>query len=374
MTPHSPVRIPLLLASLLVAGCPSAPEPFDRPTTFDEVRRIVTLGDNVGANPSHARSYVALLGRNDDVLFPAFRGKDLATRLPESRLVRADRGGASFTSLARAAEVVCRCAGDACPTDRACVDAADPAPTLVIVQLGGNDLFQLVMRMLNDEALRADRSAHAAQFRADVRKVLEVTNDPGYFRHKPRLAVTNVYDPSDGAGDLATLATTLFPVVNAERITPGLALAVIDEYNGIIREEAERAGALFVDVRAHFLGHGLHHADEANAHHDAADPTQWLRNVVDPNLRGAHEIRRVLWNALTGDDERALPGDLPNESTLGLPAVPANGWAKQVVDAGITPGLDTEDGQITNVAADPRGAIGEPDGLGGSVALGVVGA
>lgn len=339
---------------------------------FEDVGRVVTIGDNVGSNPSHAQSYVGLLHHNDDELFPEFAGLDLATRLPEAEVVRLDRGGESFYALAAAGEPACVCAGADCPADP-CLDVESEAHTLVIVELGVNDLVAVALELLSNEALRDDPQPRIDQFRADVAAVLDLATSEANFTAPPALVVTNLYDPSDGVGDLAELVTAFFPFPGAENITPELALAVMDGFDAALREETLARGGTLIDVRAHFLGHAWHYDDETLPAYDADDPTLWFGTVVDPNLRGAHEIRRLLWNELTGEAVDVLPGPLPTPGTEGLPAVPEHGWAEVVADANVAAELVDGETVYTNVADDPGDVLGAPDGSMGMCALGIVG-
>jgi len=342
-----------------------------------EVRRVVTLADNIASNPTTSRGYLAQLIANDSTLFPAFAGKDFTTRLPGVKVVRLDRGGDSYRALADLEEPFCTCVGSACPTTRPCLDTGDGTPTLLIVELGINDLLSVALRLLNDSALRADPQPAIEALRLDVRTVLGFAGRTDMFVRKPMMVVANIHDPTDGVGDLAAIAATFFPIPDASIVPPELARDVMDSFQRMLREEALAAGATLIDVHGHFLGHGYHHDEAANPYHDAADATRWLRSVVDPNLRGAHEIRRVFWNTLTGENIVEVPTNLPPDITLGLPEIPVNGWANAVVTSDITPEIYAEGltDPFVNVAADPQAAVGPPTaGTVDAVALGVVGA
>jgi hypothetical protein len=326
--------------------------------TFEDVQRVVTLGDNLGSNPSANRSYLALLEANDDELFPEFAGKDLQTVLPDAEIVRLDQGGQSYYALADLIEL-----DELVPEDE--------RVTLVIVELGTNDLVSAALQLVSDPALRAEPGVLVERFREDVGTVLDATGDP------EMLVVANMVDPSDGVGDLAQLVSAMFPVAGADEVTPELALSLLEGFDEVVRSEASARGAALVDLHSAFLGHGLHHDEPDSPHYDEEDPTLWLSTVVDPNLRGAHEIRRVLWEALAGEAVTVLPGELPMVEIEGLPPVPAEGWAEAVVEASLTESLTDEAGTVyPNVAALPEEALGEPTGglTGGIVAIGIVGA
>jgi hypothetical protein len=47
---------------------------------------------------------------------------------------------------------------------------------------------------------------------------------------------------------------------------------------------------VLADVHRHFLGHGVTAPEDQRWY--------WRRNLIEPNARGASEIRRVWWEAL----------------------------------------------------------------------------
>jgi len=355
----------LWLVALLACKGPTDTGDLPEVPAFEDAQRVVTIGDNVGSNPSWSRSYIALLADNDDELFPAFAGSDLATVLPDAEVVRLDKGGDSFYTLAASAQPFCE----------ECLPADDLRPTLVIIELGVNDLVATALAMLNDESLRADPTPALDEFQGDVRTVLRMTEDRTLFPTPPLVYVTNVYDPSDGVGDVADLVTSFFPFPGAEDVTPELGLAIIAGFNDAIEAEVMAIDAQPIDIHGAYLGHGYHYNDDTSPFYDAEDPSIWFGTVIDPNLRGAHELRRTTWLALTGESITAIPTDLPVESTTGLPVVPTDGWAKAIADSAVTAEIADADMTYVNIAADPEVALGEPSGSTfGVVAVGVLGA
>ncbi len=349
-----------LLSLLACSGSSFDP---DEVPAFDAVERVLLVGDNTASNPSWSTGYAALLQDNDDLVFPGWAGHDLGSWLPDAEVLRLDRGGDSYAALGVATV----------PIE---VPPGDLRPTLVTVGLGLNDMVSVALQLLTDTSLQDHPEWAIEDFQDAVHGVLSATEDTWVFPRSPLVAVANLYDPSDGVGDLAELVTQLFPFEGADAITPELALTIIDGFNAAIAAEAEEHGAVLVDLHTPFLGHGLHWDDEDNPHHDPADATPWLQGVIDPQLRGAHEIRRAFFNTLAGTALADVPTDLPLASTAGLPDVPDDGWAKAVVDSEVTPELDSGSTVFTNIAADPEQAVGAPTGGGVTdvVALGVLGA
>jgi hypothetical protein len=302
----------------------------------------VILGDNLSSSPTFNKSYAGLLTENDDALFPDFAGRTLG------EVVQLGRGGNSFRSTARSSE-----APD--------LEAHDP--DVVIVELGSNDLMGVFLRLVRSETLRADFSPEMEEIRTDARAVLATIPSGA------RVFVTNVYDPTDGQGDVAELAAKLIPPglgIDVSTLTPELTLAVIEEGNRVIEEEASAIGATLVDIRAPFLGHGFH----------AEGDDKWMRGIFDPTLRGAHELRRVLWRTITGEDITAIPTDLPPDAIVGLPPIPDDGWAKAVARAEITKEIHSNETDLTypNSEANTETILGPPNGGEDILAIGVLGA
>jgi hypothetical protein len=354
---------------LALAACQATDPVPTGPPAMAEVTRVVVVGDNGGASPSAAQGWPALLAVNEDDLFPDFAGEDLAAARPGTTLLRLHTAGESYGRLARGESTVCTCEAD-CPADP-CLDLSDPAPTLIIVQLGVNDLLTLALRLLSDATLRADPQPAIDALAADVATVLRSLAEPASGR-PPRLLVLDVPDPSDGVGDLAELVATLFPIAGTEAVDAALALTVIEGVHHALHTAAADVGADVLGVRAHFLGHGFHHDEPELPAYDAADPTHWFKAVVDPNLRGAHEVRRLVWEAVQGTRIDAVPEGLPVSGAAGLPAVADGHWAISVVGSAVTPNLGTS---FPNVALDPQASLGPPEGdLAGLVAVGITGA
>lgn len=149
-------------------------------------------------------------------------------------------------------------------------DSSDPQ-ILVTLTAGGNDLLDaLVARQPLDAAVDRIRRRYT-ELVATLREELP----------RATLLLTTVYDPTDGTGRL-----------------PGfewlgqLPLQYLERFNAHVRETAgQSSGAALADVHQHFLGHGA-----------AAPPGErwyWARNLIEPNARGASEIKRVWNEALT---------------------------------------------------------------------------
>ncbi len=149
-------------------------------------------------------------------------------------------------------------------------DSSDPG-FLLTLSAGGNDLL---------DALSTGRKLDQAVRRIEQRytDLVETIRDelPG-----ATLVLTTVYDPTDGTGRLPGLEGY-----------GSLPLEYLDHFNEHVRETADSmTGTVLADVHRHFLGHGV----------TALEPDRWYwrRNMIEPNARGASEIRRLWWEALS---------------------------------------------------------------------------
>ena len=200
---------------------------------------LYTFGDSILDCGRYNRPGVhpgQLLVRNDDALFPAFRGRDLQSRGP-ARLVHCARDGATVKSL---------------PSQARGVKPLKHAAALVTI--GGNDLLQ---------GLAADKGPGLRAFTASLDQFL------AGLAVRPVL-LGNVYDPTFGDDSRNFLGVDAITArANHRRV------------NEVIDSLARRYGEL-IDLHAHFL---------------QGNPS-WLTRTIEPSLRGASEVRRAFLPAL----------------------------------------------------------------------------
>ncbi len=201
----------------------------------------------------------ALFYRNDDARWPEFKGRELARFSPAVEFLNLAQDGAMIADVTT--EELARLRRDS------------GAPGfLFTITAGGNDLL---------DALFAGRQLEKAVGRIadDYRDLVESVRE-----EFPRatIVLTTVYDPTDGTGKL--------PGLEAFAALP---LEYLRLFNHHVQETARAVpGTVLADVHEHFLGHGV----------SAPEPDQWYwkRNMIEPNARGASEIRRVWWEVLDG--------------------------------------------------------------------------
>jgi len=207
---------------------------------------LYTFGDSIldcGRYNAHGLDPGRLLVRNDDALFPEFKGRDLQSRGPV-RLEHRAVDGATVDDLARQAAALGR------PRDE---------PAIALLTIGGNDLLR---------GLARDSGAGMRRFEAMLDRFLQA------LPIRPVL-LGSVYDPT--FGDDAR---------NFLDVAPALARANLRRVNDIVTAFAARDGSL-ADIHAHFL---------------RGDPS-WFTRTIEPSLVGASEVRRVFLPLIEGARE-----------------------------------------------------------------------
>ena len=224
-----------------------------------EVDVAVALERDAGAGRVAPLGAASLLHRNSEEHWPDALGLDLEHRWP----------GIAFTNLAADGASIGDVFGDQLPA----IDASDE-PTLVTLTVGAVDLLSTAANHPR-KSLREGIARDVVQgYELLIARIFEL-------RPEAHVLATTVYDPSDRTAR----------VPGALREGDRLPLALLDALNGSIRELARREPAVsLADVYLHFLGHGSAAPEE--------DRWYWRRSPLEPNARGANEIRRVWIEAL----------------------------------------------------------------------------
>ena len=249
-----------------VLGCRTAgPGGGESARAPHHVTQYIALGDSISTDdyPGRDRGAVSLFYRNHDEDFPAFEGRDLLSHNAEMQLVVAASNGATT-------EIVLY---EQLPQ----LQPNGLQDTLVTLTIGGNDLLRAIHSDPHHLHENTDVIVH------NIQQILAMIQEivPGAL-----ILLGTIYDPTDGVGDL---------FVPGQRLLH--ALDMLDRINESIRSFAEHPQIHLVDIHQHFLGHGSHHADSSNPHYDWDDPTYWFMSTIEPNERGASEVRRLFWSA-----------------------------------------------------------------------------
>ena len=107
---------------------------------------------------------------------------------------------------------------------------------------------------------------------------------------KVYVVLANIYDFTDGMGDFATVKCG--PGANVSAATDQMAFAA---WNGVGQTSATTAGGTIYDMHADFNGHGYNNTDRRRS-------GTTRRSCIHPNAAGHDDIRRSIYNIVTGEN------------------------------------------------------------------------
>jgi hypothetical protein len=228
-----------------------------------EIDVAVALERVASAGRVGALGAASLFVQNAEERWPDDLGNDLSSRHPHIQ----------FENLATDGATIGEVFGEQLPL----VEPSD-AEVLVTLTIGQVDI-------LSASSIRS-RSRLVDKIGADIVEAYDFLADTlrGQFPNG-LIILTTVCDPSDGTGKI--------PGVDS----PGpLPLELIDRLNDHIRALAGGTpNFCLADAYARFLGHGVSAAE--------ADCWYWKRSLVEPNVRGASELRHLWLDALDTSDQ-----------------------------------------------------------------------
>jgi len=250
---------------------------------------FVNLGDSLAAGyyAGSGLSYKALLVKNNDALYPQYKGKDLKSRFPGLKVVDRSKSGAVTKEIMAQGKSV----------------SGNPAGnTLVVISAGGNDFNDKITTM----TLSPQTIAAANKGAANLKALYQHFGNKAKFPGKVTIAQLTIYDSTDGKGSIPKISgLTGFckTIQGALGLLLGpVAIANLGTFNKILRTAATGAGVVVVDSHAAFLGHGFNYQDKTWKHYKPKDPTLWFhKDCAHGNNRGHHELRRLIWKSLMGN-------------------------------------------------------------------------
>jgi lysophospholipase L1-like esterase len=256
---------------------PTVPQAaFARPWTTRPVL-LVGLGDSVTAGFGARRGYAYFdrVMANPPDEFPGMKGLCLSAVFPNLRA----------TNLSVSGSVSAEHAQNQFPR----VPRAD-AQTLgwVVITTGGNDLIHNYGRTPpRNQAMYGATLAQAGPWIEEFSNRLEalVAGLESRFPGGCHIFLANIYDPTDGVGDIARTGLPAWPE----------GMKVLDAYNQVIDGCVKKHLSVhLVNLHDAFLGHGIHCRQPWASHYDGRDPHYWYyTNLEDPNERGYDAIRRL---------------------------------------------------------------------------------
>ncbi|MHA1580529.1 MAG: SGNH/GDSL hydrolase family protein [Candidatus Freyarchaeota archaeon] len=215
----------------------------------------------------------SLLYKNLDDVYPDWKGKDLSTLYPGIKFHNLTSDGATTSTVLN--------------WQLPRVPTGENQPTIVVITVGGNDL-------LHNYGVPEEKGVELSyEMKRNLLKIISYLQDPERFPKPAKIYIGNIYDPSDGMGNLEEEGYSPWPD----------GLKVLDNWNRRIQEVAKEKGLTLVDIHRHFLGHGVNYDDPSGRYYDPENNTPWLRLVIEPNALGAHEIRKLFWEKIYEDSK-----------------------------------------------------------------------
>jgi lysophospholipase L1-like esterase len=247
---------------------------------------VLAIGDSVGAgynasglNAQGGQGFARMVHTNHPA-WPKCQGKDVHTLFPQ----------AAFQSLADSGDT----SADMLKVVQKALDGSLPksvaGDVLVLVNVGGRDFNDNPTVMVS----APQTEAKAQQLRQNLAKTLTLLRDRYEVGGKKLLAVVDgIHDPTDGKGTAPKGFTKGFCKVLASPLVVPFASTIAANFakmNAALQAEAAAQGALYVDLQAAFLGHGMN-----------SGPERWIDDdCVHPTNPGHDLIRRKVWEQLTG--------------------------------------------------------------------------
>lgn len=247
-------------------------------------RKVVLLGfgDSVtaGYGASPGRSYFDMLVANPKDDFPEMQGITLSAVIPNlSTNNLAVSGSTSIEHLEIQLPKM--------------PDYSDDVFGIVVATTGGNDVIHMYGRTPPREGAMYGATFQQAEpwianFETRLNAILD--DVASRFPGGHHIFLANIYDPTDGVGDVA--ATGLPPWPDGKKI--------LGAYNDVIARTCDRRDDVtLVDIHAAFLGHGIHARQFWRSFYHPEDTGYWyFENLEDPNDRGYDAIRRLCLNQM----------------------------------------------------------------------------
>lgn len=251
---------------------------------------LLGLGDSItqGLGASPGKSYFDRLVKNRDDEFPDMDGICLSRVLPH--LQPMNRSIAGTTSI--------ECLDYQLPK----LERFDPETFgLIVMTTGGNDVIHNYGRtppregaMFGARIEQIDEWVRNYDLRLDA--IMARLRD--LFPGGCHLFIGNIYDPTDGDGDTEHAGLPAWPD----------GIKVLRAYNDAIDRFAKRhPDVTRIDIRAEFLGHGIHCTQFWRGDYHKSAPYYWYwDNLEDPNDQGYDAIRRLFLLEIS----RVLPAKL----------------------------------------------------------------
>lgn len=244
----------------------------------------VALGDSISIDDypdldsgGKNRGFPSLLYKNNDEVYPEFKGKDLVHLFPGMQMKNLAFDGATIEDLLS--------------IQLPKVPAGEEQPIIITITILGNNLLESIENAPNRKEINLDSFLFSvdSQYKL-LAQCIRYLENPRVFPEDIKILIGNIYDSSDTMMNLDFLEQ--IPDIKNK------GNEIIKKYNNMIKEIAEEHNLIYVDIYKHFLGHSENHNNSNNPHYCKEDPSLWYYNVVEPSARGAHELRKIFLDAI----------------------------------------------------------------------------
>lgn len=255
----------------------------DRPVVLLGLGDSVTQG--LGASTG-ARTYFARVFKNPADEFPDMQGISLSAVLPnlEAR------------NLAISGTTSIECVQYQLPKLK---PYDDDRFGIVVITTGGNDVIHNYGQSPPREgAMYGAKHDQIGPWvtKFDERLETIASTVRATFPGGCHIFIANIYDPTDGDGDIVYAGLPAWPD----------GVKVLQTYNQTLKSFADRHDDVtLVDMRGLFLGHGIHCSHFWHHAYQKQDPHYWYwDNLEDPNDRGYDALRRLYLNEILNSNIR----------------------------------------------------------------------
>lgn len=282
---------------------PTVPlEPFSKPWTTRKVV-VLGLGDSVTqglGSSTTSKCYFNRLVKNPKDDFPDIRGRSLTEVFPNLDVL----------NLAISGTTSIECVDYQLPKLKPYDEAVFG---VVVMTTGGNDVIHNYGRTPPREgAMFGAKLSEIGDWVINYGNRLDtiLTRIRETFPGGCHVFIANIYDPTDDDGDIVNAGLPAWPE----------GLSVLKAYNDVIAGFDEKHDDVsLIDMRAGFLGHGIHCTHFWHRHYQSADPHYWYwENLEDPNDRGYDALRRLFLLEMA----RVLPARFTEMESSATPNLP----------------------------------------------------
>ena len=250
---------------------------------LSKITLLVNLGDShaAGYYATSGNSYKALLVKNNDLLYPTHKGKDLSTLFPGLKVTDKSKSGAKTDEILKQAKSV---------------SGNFTGNTLVLISAGGNDFNDSLATMLMPLPVAQKATANLKQIAAHFA-------NKSKFPGTVTMVMLNIYDPTDGMGSIPNKGglSGFCKTILKFGLMGGLVVTNLALFNGQLAAFAKANKVILADQHKRFLGHGFNHKNPLCKHYDAKDASLWFyKDCAHGNNRGHHEVRKLIWSSLGG--------------------------------------------------------------------------